>query len=104
MKEIPKIFYECEICNHEYSDEDSVKECEEKPISQYKGVKVGDIVKILTGDGAGKFGKVTSIFIYSKDWGHYLAARYHHTVGLTADVLDSWGSRQLTFDDYELIK
>lgn len=54
------------------------------------------------GDGKGQMAKVTKIFVYSMDWGHYAWKRYWHTVGITADLVESWGSRQLTFDSYEV--
>lgn len=103
MKIVQKTFYECGICGKEYSDENEVKRCEAKPITQDKGVKVGDIVMIKAGDGVGHKAKVTRRFIIDQDWGHYFPERYHHTVALMADVIGSWGSRQLTWDDYEII-
>lgn len=95
--------FKCEICNTTYSSEEQALECESRPVTQDKSVKVGDIIKITKGDGAGEKAKVEDIFIYSKDWGHYLYETYWHTVGISAKLIDSWGNRQLTFSDYEKI-
>jgi len=95
--------YQCEICYQLYDSKEDALECESKPISQDKGAKLGDEIVITKGDGAGQRGIVTSRFIYDKHWGPYAWKRYWHTIGLCADIIDSWGSRQLTFDDYELL-
>jgi hypothetical protein len=71
-------------------------------VSQDKGVKVGDVVLVTKGDGAGSKATVESRFIFDMEWGHYAWERYWHTVGLTAKLNDSWGTRQLTFDSYEV--
>jgi hypothetical protein len=93
--------YQCEICETWYESKQEAAKCESRPVSQDKGVKVGDIVLITQGDGAGETGKVKRIFVYSKDWGHYAWDRYWHTVALDADIINSWGTRQLSFDSYE---
>jgi hypothetical protein len=103
MKEKVHKFYACEICGEEYGTEKEAIECESKPISEDKGVKVGDIVRITGGDGKGKEAKVTRVYIIDKDWGHYSWKRYWHTVALNADIINHWGSRMLTFDQYELL-
>jgi len=102
MKTTSRTIYQCEICQTQYDSEDQAKYCESKPISQDKGVKIGDIVLIKRGEGAGKKAKVDHISIINKDWGHYAAERYHHTPMITAKIINDWGSRSLTFDDYEL--
>ena len=104
MKTIEKKFYKCEICGSEYTTQKEALGCEARPLKQDKGVKKGDIITITKGDGAGKKAKVTRVFVYDKEWGHYAWERYWHTVGLSADLIgkDTWGSRQLTFDDYEV--
>jgi len=103
MKEIKRVFYECEICGEQYETRAGAKGCESKPKSQDKGVKVGDIVLITDGQSAGKKGKVTKVWVYNKSWGHYAWERYWHTVGLSADIIGSPYSRQLTFDGYEVV-
>lgn len=100
MKPIQIEKYKCEICGELYGTIDAAKRCESKPVLQDKGVKVGDRIKVTSGEGAGTMATVDSRFIYNMEWGHYAADKYWHTVGLTAK-LDSWGSRQLTFDSYE---
>lgn len=101
MKIVPATFYECEICHERYGSAEKALECESKPVTGDKGVKVGDTVRIVRGDGAGyENAKVTAVTIYSKNWGHYQWERYWHTVGLVAKL--DLGSRTLTFDDYEV--
>lgn len=104
MKTITRKFYKCSICDEEYSTKKEALSCESKPISQDKGVKVGDTILITGGEGARKQAKVTRKYIIDKYWGHHVWKRYWHTVALNADIIDSWGSRMLTFDHYEVIK
>lgn len=103
MKLITKEFWQCEKCGKEYNSVKEAKSCESKKITMDSGVKVGDIVLITTGESAGQKGKVEKVFIYDKYWGHYAYERYWHTVGLDVKCIESWGNRQLTFDDYKLI-
>lgn len=92
--------YRCDVCSATYETEREARQCEAQPVTQDKGVKVGDTVLILTGDGKGSKGVVRSVAPITKDWGHYHWRRYWHTVGIVADIVGSWGSRFLTFDDY----
>lgn len=92
--------FQCEKCRTWYDSSDAAQRCEKRPITQDRGVKVGDTIRIIRGDGQGR-GVVESLFVIDKDWGHYAAERYWHTIGLTAKCADSWGHRMLTFDDYE---
>ena len=101
MKTEQKMEYICEICGSHFGTPDAAKLCETRPISEDKGVKVGDIVLITKGEGQGQQAKVTNRYIVTKDWGHYQWERYWHTVAVNADLIGSWGSRQLTFDSYE---
>jgi hypothetical protein len=98
MREITK--YKCEICGRTYGEKDRAEKCEATPIQHSKGVKVGDVVRITRGEGAGSFGKVTGIHIQEVGWGPSI---YDHSVALVADVIDSWGTRLLTFDSYEVV-
>ena len=100
MKVSTKQEYQCELCGTKYSSEATAKECESRPV-RFDGVKVGDYVRILRGDGKGKRVKVSSVFVFDREWGHYAWKRYWHTVGCVADM--DCGSRQLTFDDYEIV-
>jgi hypothetical protein len=102
MKAIPKTEYQCDVCKHVYSTEKEALKCESKPVTQDRGVKIGDRVRITSGDGTGLECEVSEIFIISKDWGHYAWERYWHTVGVSGKVIGSWGSRMLTFDSYAL--
>lgn len=104
METILEVNYKCSICGTTYKDEKSAYDCEEKPISQDKGVKVGDKVFILSGDGTGEIATVKRRMVVDKSWGHYAWERYWHTVMISADIDGSYGSRQLTFDAYEPVK
>lgn len=104
MKTVTRKFYQCSICDEEYSTKKEALSCESKPVSKDRGVKVGDTVLITGGQSTGKQGKVTRKWIIDKYWGHYAWERYWHTVVLEVDVIDSWGSRMLTFDNYKVIK
>lgn len=104
MRKFGIIQYECEICKHIYQDEKAAISCESRKVSQDKGVKKDDIILITKGEGTGQKAKVSIVWIYDKYWGHYAYNRYWHTVGLSAQVIGSWVYRQLTFDDYEIIK
>jgi hypothetical protein len=103
MKPIQQTIYKCEICGHTYSNEKDALDCESQPISQDKGVKVGDKVLITNGDGKGELGTVETVYIIDKEWGHYAWKRYWHTVALTASLDKSYGHRMLTFDSYERV-
>jgi hypothetical protein len=95
--------YSCHTCKQVYDDRASADLCESRPIIEDRGVKVGDLVLITGGDGAGKKARVETVYIVDKDWGHYAWERYWHTVALTAKVEDSWGHRMLVFDQYKTI-
>jgi hypothetical protein len=95
--------YVCEICGTEYSDAEKAKKCESRSVQYERGVKIGDVVRITAGEGQGKFLKVTSVGIANMDWGHYQWERYWHTVYVSGDVINYWGSRLLTFDSYEVV-
>lgn len=102
-KEIQIKKYQCNICKKIYDSEQRALKCESKPISQDKGVQIGDIVVIKNGDGAGEKAKVTEVYIIDMEWGHYAWDRYWHTVALCADIIGKYGSRQLTYDNYAVI-
>ncbi len=96
MKEIIEKSYECEKCGSQYSTAKKALKCEVKKIKHDYGIKVGDIVLITSGDGAGYNGKVKSTTILGNYDLYYL-----HTVALEVDIINSWGSRLLTFDAYQ---
>lgn len=96
--------YTCTKCEHAYPTLEEAEECESRQITHDKGVKVGDIVRITQGDGKGQKAKVTDINIIDKNWGHYAWERYWHTVSVTAELIEDWGARHLTFDSYEVIR
>lgn len=103
MKAIPATKYQCETCKTEYASEGDALRCESRPIMHDRGVKIGDEVLITGGDGKGMRCKVESVFILSRDWGHYAWERYWHTVGVSGPVIGSYGHRMLPFDSYEPI-
>jgi len=103
MKEITRKYYACEICRQLYDCKEEALECESKPISQDKGIKVGDKVRITQGEGKGQVAIVTDIYVTDKEWGHYARERYWHTIKLCAK-LSNGCSRILTFDSYQCLK
>ena len=104
MKAQTKIIkeYMCEVCKQIYSTITQANICEQRPIREDKGVKVGDTVKITNGAGTGELAKVTKVYVVDPEWGHYAADRYAHTVALIADLY-SYGTRVLTYDSYEVL-
>lgn len=101
--EIPCVNHQCNMCKTIYESKEEAAQCESKPISQDRGIKIGDLVMITEGDGTGALAKVKRTYILSMGWGHYAAQRYWHTVALEADICDSWGTRLLTFDSYRKV-
>lgn len=99
MKTITTVTYKCEKCGGTYSTEERALECEATSIRRDKGVQIGDIVTITLGDGVGKKAKVTRVGTLSpNEANHY--KKYVHTVCLTADIIDGWGTRTLMWDTY----
>jgi hypothetical protein len=94
--------YQCGVCGATYDTEQQAAACEGRPVSQDKGVKVGDKVRVTAGDGTGQLATVESISIIDRGWGHYAWERYWHTVALTAKL--RLGHRFLTFDSYEPVE
>jgi signal peptidase I len=93
--------FRCTTCKHVYDSKEGADRCESKPITQDRGVKVGDVVRITAGDGTGKTATVESVYVVDREWGHYAWERYWHTIALTAKVNDNYGHRVLVFDSYE---
>ena len=104
MQEFQITRYKCQTCGHVYDKKEVAAKCETRPVSHDKGVKVGDVVLIIAGDGDGKTATVDSVYVMDMEWGHYAWERYWHTVALTAKINDGPGSRMLTFDCYEPMK
>lgn len=100
MEKRTKDVFICEICGEEFDRESSCAECESRPLIKDFGVKIGDVVKITAGEGEGKLAKVKRILTHPLRWGGH---KYWHTVSLDADVIGSWGTRLLTWDNYELV-
>lgn len=100
MKEITTKFYQCEICEEKYPEQKAAVNCESKPLSQDKGVKVGDVVLVTQGEGTGEKAVVTSLSVVDQYWGHHAWKRYWHTRTIMVDLPNNSGSRFLTFDDY----
>lgn len=103
MKAIKQTSYQCDICGSVYGTKDQALSCESR-LAKHTGVKVGDVVRVLSGDAAGQLARVVKTGIHSKDWGHYAADRYWHTEFVVADILEGCGSRHLTFDAYEIVQ
>lgn len=101
MKTLTITKYQCETCGSMYDKEDAAKACEAIPRIYDKGVKIGDLVRITSGDGTGLKCKVDSIRVLEPSWG---PKRYAHSVVVSGEVVGSWGSRMLTWDAYEIIE
>lgn len=97
------IKYRCGVCGEAYNNETRANECESRPITDDKGVKVGDVVIITAGEGKGEKAVVKNRIIFDREWGHYMWERYWHSVGLAVNLLNNTGSRQLTYDCYRTI-
>lgn len=69
--------------------------CESMPITQNRGVKVGDTVKITKGQGTGQLAKVTEIHYIHVD-----EADYPTSPMITVDFMDGW----IPSDGYEVLK
>ena len=93
--------YECEVCGRQYDNLDWAANCELIPLKHDTGVKVGDTVRILSGEGSGSMARVTAVLVHEPGWG---PPQYDHSVYVLADVENGWGSRQLSFDSYEVVK
>jgi hypothetical protein len=100
MKTKTTTVYVCEKCQDEFCSGDVALECERVPVTQDKGAVIGDIVLITGGEGLGQRAKVSRWGVLSKSHGK----RYHHTIFINADLFETWGSRMLLFDQYEVIK
>jgi hypothetical protein len=95
--------YKCGTCGSVYDASESAELCDSKPVTQDRGVKVGDVVRITAGDGSGGLATVEQVYVLSRDWGHYAWERYWHTVALNAKLNRGYGHRMLTFDSYEVV-
>ncbi len=104
METITVTKYKCTICGEVYDEARLALECEELYLQDLNPVKVGDTVLITWGEGTGRLAVVESTSVLSREWGHYAWRRYWHTVSIVAKIIDSWGSRMLTFDQYEVHK
>ena len=95
------ISYKCEICGHEYPDKSEAISCKSRAVTQDNGVKVGDTVMCIRGQGSGKTAVVEEVYVIDKYWGHCDYVRYWHTIAIV--VKFDIGARHLTFDDYRRI-
>lgn len=100
MKAVKILKYKCEICKQIYDKKQDALACEERPVS-HDDVGVGDVVKILSGDGEGSLGLVDDVWVVRRCWG---SEKYWHTVVCSARVIGSYGSRILTFDDRKVVE
>jgi len=81
---------ECSVCGAKYTDHEMANKCERTPPIQGTKPKVGDIVMILSGDGAGERMRVTRVWItrvVSEE-----REPPPHIIGCDGDLIDSWGS------------
>lgn len=100
MKTIVTTTYQCEVCNMQHRTCEAAARCESLGRLMDKGVRVGDRVRVLTGEGRGQIGFCESVFVFTADY----HPDYAHTVGITAKMIESWGHRQLQHDAYEPVR
>jgi hypothetical protein len=87
--------YECDVCHEVYDTAEAAHRCESRPITQDKGVKVGDTVRITEGYGPGRLAKVTEIhYIHVDEVG------YPTSPMITVDFMEGW----IPSDCYEVLK
>ena len=73
---ITKTIYICDICGEEHSTEEKAKACEQ--ISTTTPIhEIGDMVRVLTGEGRGELVEVTG-FIYIRP--SYAGDRFTHKI------------------------
>jgi len=94
--------YACPVCGCQYETNSEAMDCASHPISENRGVGIGDVVRITRGDGRGEFAKVIRVGILSKYYGHYQWEKLWHTIYVEADLIESFGTRMLSFDNYEV--
>ena len=92
--------YICEVCGANYNTADEANKCEAIPVKHDRGVKVGDKVRITSGDGIGLLCTVENVRVHSPGWG---PATHDHAVYLIGKVEGSWGHRQLSHNSYEVL-
>lgn len=90
--------YRCKICSGIFSTKEEAQICESRTVSQDNGVKIGDEVKIVSGEHQ-CMATVVSTWIIKKDWAAY-DDDYWHTVGLGVTFSNRSCPRMLCFDDY----
>ena len=90
--------YVCEKCRKSFDSRMAAARCESVPITQDRGVKVGDIVRITYGQGAGARGLVERISVLDSEYAPVKG--YTHTIALSVKCIDSYGNRFLLHDHY----
>lgn len=90
---MPKLIrkYQCMICEEEYDTLIEAKHCEARPTPKPK-YKIGDTLRVTTGEGAGHDAIVSRVFYYSP---RRYAEEHAHAVGYDAGLIGTWGSRRL---------
>ena len=91
--------YVCEICTQSYITSEEAMSCERQPVSQDKGVKIGDNIFIPKYN---EIAKVIDIFILSGDHRYVFCGRYWHTIAIIVEFNE--GGRILKFDEYVYVK
>lgn len=97
--------YRCLICGTLYTHEFYANECAAKPVT-HDYIKVGDVVRIIKGDGAGHTATVETVSIIGNDWDDLdYRRKYWHTTHLQVEVNHpDFHKRFLVFDHYRTIK
>jgi len=96
------ILYACDLCGKSFEHLVSAEECERLPIQNRKA-EIGEIVRILSGEGKGLLATVKYTRVLEPGWGP--GSMYDHTWAVSVDITEPGGkyigSRFLTFDTYE---
>jgi hypothetical protein len=83
--------YTCDVCGESYSTKKEKESCENRHTETPK-FKMGEHIRVLSGDHAGEEAIITRVFHYNPSWG---GEYYAHKVGYIAKVINSPYSRQL---------
>ena len=59
--------YMCELCNSEYATENEARECEKKPLTNFLGLQIGDIVQVSNSVTPRQHAIITRIEIYGQN-------------------------------------